>query len=288
MESAASFVLLLSIVLCAHGSGARDMTEKHWTESTNTNQVKKQVDDNHPSILRLHSMDVHIKHDNNVHDKQDNDAHRGIHTEHVHAYPSSNMDHMDPSLEKADDIPFSSRELTNILQLFSFSRGSPQAEVMEDSLRQCEFKPIEGEIKICATSLESMLDFVSSILGLKSQIKVLATTHLTSKSNTLVQNYTVLAAPKEISATNLVACHRLSYPYAVFHCHSTESKIRVFKVLLAGEDGAKVYAVAVCHTDTTQWSRNHVSFRMLGTEPGLPVCHFFQADHFVWISSPTS
>ncbi|CAK9139004.1 unnamed protein product [Ilex paraguariensis] len=162
--------------------------------------------------------------------------------------------------EKADDIPFSSRELTNILQLFSFSRGSPQAEVMEDSLRQCEFKPIEGEIKICATSLESMLDF----------------------------NYTVLAAPKEISATNLVACHRLSYPYAVFHCHSTESKIRVFKVLLAGEDGAKVYAVAVCHTDTTQWSRNHVSFRMLGTEPGLPVCHFFQADHFVWISSPTS
>ncbi|CAK9154059.1 unnamed protein product [Ilex paraguariensis] len=266
-------------------------------------------------------MDVHIKHDNNVHVKQDNDAHRGIHTEHVHAYPSSNMDHMDPSLfvffrmedlkagkkmkiyfphwdhskspkflprEKADAIPFSSRELTNILQLFSFSRGSPQAEVMEDSLRQCEFKPIEGETKICATSLESMLDFVSSILGLKSQIKVLTTTHLTSKSNTLVQNYTVLAAPKEISATNLVACHRLSYPYAVFHCHSTESKIRVFKVLLAGEDGAKVYAVAVCHTDTTQWSQNHVSFRMLGTEPGLPVCHFFQADHFVWISSPTS
>ncbi|CAK9142986.1 unnamed protein product [Ilex paraguariensis] len=269
MESAASFVLLLSLVLCAHRSGAREMTKKHWREST-------VIDDNHPNVLRLHSMDVHINHDNNVHDKQDNDANREIHTEHVHAYPSSNMDHMDPSLfvffrmedlkagkkmviyfphldlskspkflprEKDDAIPFSSRELTNILQLFSFSQSSPQAEVMEDSLQHCEFKPIEGETKICATSLESMLDFVTSVLGLESQIEVLTITHLTSKSksNTLVQNYTVLAEPREISVTNLVACHRLSYPYAVFNYHRTETKIRVFKILLAGdEDGAKV------------------------------------------------
>ena len=183
------------------------------------------------------------------------------------------------------------RKRAPLLQLFSFSQGSPQAEVMEDSLQHCEFKPIEGETKICATSLESMLDFVTSVLGLESQIEVLTTTHLTSKSksNTLVQNYTVLAEPREISVTNLVVCHRLSYPYAVFNCHSTETKIRVFKILLAGdEDGANVYAVAVCHMDTTQWSRNYVAFRMLGTEPGIPVCHFFQADHLVWISSPTS
>ncbi|CAK9139006.1 unnamed protein product [Ilex paraguariensis] len=142
---------------------------------------------------------------------------------------------------------------------------------MEDSLQHCEFKPIEGETKICATSLESMLDFMTSVLGLESQIEVLTTTDLTSKSksNTLVQNYTVLAEPREISVTNL--------------------KRILGKILLAGdEDGAKVYAVAVCHMDTTKWSRNYVAFRMLGTEPGIPVCLFFQADHLVWISSPTS
>ncbi|KAK3022032.1 hypothetical protein RJ639_047422 [Escallonia herrerae] len=253
------------------------------------------------NVLQLHSMDVNKNGD-----------------DHVNAHPSS---HMDPSLlvffimedlkvgktmpiyfpkrdpsssprmlprEEADAIAFSLKELANLLQRFSFSQGSPQAKAMEDTIRQCEIPPIVGETKFCATSLESMVDFTQDILGLDSQIKVLSTNHLT-KSSTLLQNYTVLEAPQEISARKMVACHTMPYPYAVFYCHSQDSKNRVLRVLLAGENGDRVDAISVCHLDTSHWSRNHVSFRVLGIEPGTaPVCHFFPADNFVWIPSPTS
>ncbi|XP_059650008.1 BURP domain-containing protein BNM2A-like [Cornus florida] len=258
-----------------------------------------------------HAMEDHVQ----VHDHKHNGD--------VHGHPSSHMDHMDPSLivffilddlkvgkimpiffpnkdlsssphflpkEEADSIPFSLQELPELLQLFSFSRGSPQAKAMEDTLRQCEIEPMKGEVKHCATSLESMLDFTRAIFGLESQFKVLSTTHLTkTNSNTLVQNYTVLEVPREFSAPKMVACHTMPYSYAVFYCHSQVSESRVFQVSLGGENGDKVEAVAVCHLDTSQWSRNHVSFRVLGIEPGTsPVCHFFPWDNLVWVPLPTS
>ncbi|KNA03061.1 hypothetical protein SOVF_212750, partial [Spinacia oleracea] len=47
-----------------------------------------------------------------------------------------------------------------------------------------------------------------------------------------------------------------------------------------------VEAVAVCHMDTSQWSPNHASFRVLKIKPGSsPVCHFFPADNLVWVPS---
>ncbi|KAK9287446.1 hypothetical protein L1049_015867 [Liquidambar formosana] len=263
-----------------------------------------------------HDMDGHQK----IHVEQDDDAHQETHTNHVHNHPSSHMDHIDPSAlvfftmndlkvgkkmaiyfrktdptnsphllprEEADSIPFSSKALPHLLQLFSFSQSSPQAKAMEDTLRQCELKPIKGETKFCATSLESMLDFTRGIFGLDSQFKAITTTHLT-KSTTLFQNYTVLDVPKRVLASNMVACHTLPYPYAVFYCHCQESENKVFKVSLGGENGDRVEAVAVCHMDTSHWSRNHASFRVLGVEPGTsPVCHFFHADNFIWVPTPT-
>ncbi|PIN06748.1 hypothetical protein CDL12_20691 [Handroanthus impetiginosus] len=192
------------------------------------------------------------------------------------------------SREEADSIPFSSQDLDNLLQFFSFSQGSPQAIAMKDTLRECETKPIKGETKFCATSLESMLDFTKTILGSQTEIKFLSTTHLT-QSNTLLQKYTVMGF-QEIPAPKMVACHTMPYAYAVFYCHYQKSKSRVFKVSLTGENGDKVEAIAVCHMDTSQWSHNHVSFQVLGIEPGSsPVCHFFPADNFVLVpsTSPT-
>ncbi|PQM38126.1 BURP domain protein USPL1 [Prunus yedoensis var. nudiflora] len=144
---------------------------------------------------------------------------------------------------------------------------SPQAKAMKDTLRECEIEPIKGEIKSCATSLESMLDFTRGVFGVDTPFSVVATTHLTN-STTNFQNYTILEEPKEISAPKMVACHTMPYPYAVFYCHSQQSVNRVFKVLLGGEDGDRVEAVAVCHLDTSQWSPNHASFSVLRTKPG--------------------
>ncbi|BBN67566.1 unknown seed protein like 1 [Prunus dulcis] len=154
--------------------------------------------------------------------------------------------------EEADQIPFSSKQLLHLLHFFSFSQDSPQAKALEDTLRQCEIEPIKGETKSCATSLESMLDFTRGGCGLDTPFSVVATTHLTN-STTNFQNYTILEEPKEILAPKMVACHTMSYPYAV---------------LLGGEDGDRVEAVAVCHLDTSQWSPNHASFSVLRTKPG--------------------
>lgn len=272
---------------------------------------------NRYNVLRLPSMDsdLHSEDDSSVHQHAKVENHVGE----SHAHPSSHMDHMDRSVlvfftlndlkvgksmpiyfpkkdpsksphflprDEADSIPFSLKELPNLLQLFSFLQDSPQAKAMEATLRECETDAIKGETKFCATSLESMLDFARSIFGLNSRFKILTTAYLT-KSSTLFQNYTILQTPQQISAPTMVACHSVPYPYAVLYCHSQETENKVFKVSLGGENGDRVEAVVVCHMDTSQWSRNHVSFRVLGVEPGTAgVCHFFPADNFVLVPVP--
>ncbi|KAG8368256.1 hypothetical protein BUALT_Bualt15G0026400 [Buddleja alternifolia] len=250
----------------------------------------------------------------------DHTAHADMRIEQVHSHSSPHMHHMDSAVivfffiedlkqgntipiyfprrdpnssphllskEEADSIPFSSQEIDYLLHFYSFPQGSPQATAMEDTLRECEAKPIKGETKLCATSLESMLDFTRTILGSETETNVLSTTHL-AHSNILLQKYEVMGI-EEIQAPKQVSCHTMPYPYAVFYCHYQESKSRVFKVSLTGENGDKVDAVAVCHMDTSHWGRNHVSFKVLGIEPGSsPVCHFFPADNFVYVPSTTS
>ncbi|KAK2633315.1 hypothetical protein Ddye_032434 [Dipteronia dyeriana] len=243
--------------------------------------------------------------------------HQELHTNDVHDHdhhdPSSSfmnhMDHMDPSSmvfftlndlklgrtmpfyfrerdtsispqflprEEADSIPFSSKQLPYLLQLFSFQPESSQTKAMEHTLNQCE------------TSLESMLDFAHEVFGLDSAFKILTTTHLRKYSRiSILQNYTVLEALKEIISAPryvVVACHTMPYPYAIFYCHSLESENKVFKVSLAGQNGDRLSAVAICHMDTFQWNRHHASLHVLGIEPGSShVCHFFPAENLVFI-----
>ncbi|XP_027117168.1 BURP domain-containing protein BNM2A-like [Coffea arabica] len=233
-------------------------------------------------------------------------------------HTSSHLDHMDPTLlgffrledlkvgktmftkfpktdplsslvllpkAKADKIPFSSVEFPKLLQFFPFSQESPQAKAMEDTLRKCEAKPIKGEKKFCSTSFESMLNFARGTLGLQKNVNILSTVHLT-RSVAGLQKYTIIKVPVRISAPKMVACHTMPYPYTVFYCHSQESESRVYKGSLNGENGDRVEAIAVCHMDTSHWSPDHISFRVLGIERGTsPVCHFFAANHLVLVPS---
>ncbi|CAI9104497.1 OLC1v1003179C1 [Oldenlandia corymbosa var. corymbosa] len=191
----------------------------------------------------------------------------------------------------ADSIPFSLKHLPYLLQRFSFSKGSPQAIAMENTLRECETDPIQGETKLCATSYESMLDFATKILDSENEIKLLSTVYLT-KPNNGVQEYTIIEDPFPIQAQKMVACHTMPYPYTVFYCHYQRSESRVFKVSLNGDEEGnnnRVEALAVCHMDTSQWNPNHISFQVLRTKPGeSPVCHFFPADNFVLVSVPSA
>lgn len=270
---------------------------------------------------RSHEHQLQIKHHHD--DVADPNNHTQKLRNHEHGHSSSHMDHIDPELkvffltnalkvgksmpiyfskkdlsasprllprEEADSIPFSASKLPYLLEYFSFSKSSPQAQAIEYTLRQCELKPIKGETRLCATSLESMVEFVRSVFGSDAQFRVLTTTHLTNTSTTtttLLQNYTILETPKEMFAPRMIACHTLPYPYAVFYCHAQESKNKVFEISLSGDDGERVEAAAVCHMDTSQWDSDHAAFRVLNIEPGTsPICHFFPEDNLVWVPLP--
>nr|XP_011465662.1 PREDICTED: BURP domain-containing protein 9-like [Fragaria vesca subsp. vesca] len=192
--------------------------------------------------------------------------------------------------ETADSIPFSTSQLPHLLQLFSTPRDSREAKHMAWTLDQCELKPIKGETKFCATSLESMTEFIQKIIGSGISFNILSTT-LPETSTSITQKYTILEEPKQVIASKMVFCHPVPYPYAVFFCHHFEKDTKFFKVSLRGENGDKIEAVAVCHMDTSDWDPNHGLFRLLGIKAGAssPVCHFFPANHLVWIpSSPTT
>ncbi|CAJ1973093.1 unnamed protein product [Sphenostylis stenocarpa] len=184
--------------------------------------------------------------------------------------------------EEADRIPFSSKHLSSLLKFFSIPKHSPQAKAMKYTLKQCEYENMEGETKFCATSLESLFDFAHYMFGSDAQFKVLTTVHLTN-STALLQNYTI-SEVKVISVPNVIGCHPMPYPYAVFYCHSQQSDTNLYEVLVEGENGERVQAAAICHMDTSKWDRDHVSFRVLKVEPGTsPVCHFFPPDNLVWV-----
>ncbi|KAK9056749.1 hypothetical protein SSX86_024112 [Deinandra increscens subsp. villosa] len=187
--------------------------------------------------------------------------------------------------EQSDSIPFSSKKLAYLLELTSLSEGSSQARAMEQTLKQCELDATPDETRFCASSLESMLDSTRGILGMV-KLKPL-TTNIHNLSSTLLQGYTFLKEPLEINVGDMVACHTMAYPYAVYYCHGQKGYNRVFEISLGGENGNRVDAIAVCHMDTSMWDSDHVAFRVLGGQPGSsPVCHFLPADNIVWIPAP--
>ncbi|KAG6507514.1 hypothetical protein ZIOFF_032864 [Zingiber officinale] len=184
---------------------------------------------------------------------------------------------------EADAIPFSSARLPEILDRLSIKPGSPEAEMTLNTLQECERPAAPGERKVCATSLESMVDFSVANLGTR---RVVAASTSVSKAGTPRQMYTIEGVRKAVAAEGkVVACHAEKYAYAVFYCH-TSATARAYTVLLVGADGTKVEAVAVCHTDTAGWNPNHVAFKTLKVSPGtVPVCHYLPEDHVVWSRS---
>ncbi|XP_010916769.1 BURP domain-containing protein 3 [Elaeis guineensis] len=180
---------------------------------------------------------------------------------------------------QADAIPFSSDKFPEILHRLNVLPNSELAKEVKKTLGDCEEAAIEGEHKFCATSLESMLDFVTSKLETRD-IQVLATTVRGNKETAPKQRYT--AAPsgvRKAPGAKLVACHPEAYPHSVYYCHLTRAT-KAYVVTLVGEEGTLVEAVAICHHDTSSW--RSVFFKVLRVKRGTPICHFLPQDHLVW------
>ncbi|XVF89220.1 hypothetical protein PTKIN_Ptkin19aG0112400 [Pterospermum kingtungense] len=179
----------------------------------------------------------------------------------------------------AQTIPFSSDKFPEILNKLSVKPGTVEAEMMKNTIEECEQPQIQGEDKYCATSLESMIDFSASKIG-KNNVQAISTE---AEKQTPMQKYTISAGVQKMTGDKAVVCHKQNYPYAVFYCHKTETT-RAYMVPLEGADGTKAKAVAVCHTDTSAWNPKHLAFQVLKVEPGtVPICHFLPQDHIVWV-----
>lgn len=178
----------------------------------------------------------------------------------------------------AKSIPFSSEKMPEIMNQFSVKPGSLEAEIMQNTIKECEEPGIRGEEKYCATSLESMIDFSTSKLG--KSVQAFSTE---VEKRTRLQEYTIAAGVKKMPSDKSVVCHKQNYAYAVFYCHATGTT-RAYMVPLEGTDGTKAQAVAVCHTDTSAWNPKHLAFQVLKVKPGtVPICHFLPEDHIVWV-----
>ncbi|XP_057450966.1 BURP domain-containing protein 6-like [Lotus japonicus] len=181
----------------------------------------------------------------------------------------------------AKSIPFSSNRISEILNHFNIEAKSSDAETLEHTIDTCELPAIGGVDKYCATSLESLVNFTVSKLG--KNIRLVSSTVLLEKETQKKkpQQYSVLPGVKKLG-DKAVACHKMNYLYAVFYCHKVAT--RSYSVPLVASDGTKAKALAVCHTDTAQWSNDNIALKQLKIKPGtLPVCHFIAADSLLWI-----
>jgi hypothetical protein len=186
----------------------------------------------------------------------------------------------------ADSIPLSKSQIPSLLQLFTL-KDSPDGVDVEGIVDQCEAPPQKGEVKACPTSLESMVEFVHSVIGKDAKYNVLTTQYPTT-SATPQQNYTVLEVSKDIYAPNWVACHPRPYPIALYYCHYLDIGSKIFKVLLKGQYGDTMEALGICHLDTADMPANHIIFQYLKMKPGEgPLCHFFPVKHLVWVPLPS-
>lgn len=178
----------------------------------------------------------------------------------------------------AKSIPFSSSKLPEILNQFSVTSGSLEAQMMEETIKECENPSNRGEEKYCANSLESMIDFSTSKLG--KDIQAISTE---VENETPIQKYAIATVVKKMPGEKSVVCHKQNYAYAVFYCHATQAT-KTYMVPLEGSNGMKAKAIAVCHTDTSTWNPRHLAFQILKVKPGtVPVCHFLPEDHIVWV-----
>ncbi|XP_066330779.1 protein RAFTIN 1A-like [Miscanthus floridulus] len=184
----------------------------------------------------------------------------------------------------ADSIPFTTAALPAVLALFGVPPGSSRAAAMAETLRTCERPPpVAGEAeeaRFCATSLEAMVERAVAALGTRD---VRAVTSALPRAGLPPQAYTVRAVRRIGGGASFVACHDEAYPYTVYWCHGT-GPARAYLVEMEGARGGGAVTVAfVCHTDTSRWNPEHVSFKVLGTKPGgPPVCHLMPYGHVIW------
>lgn len=187
---------------------------------------------------------------------------------------------------RAESVPFASERLPEILSQLSIPAVSPTADAMWSTLAECEAARLAGETTkhkhYCATSLESMVEFVASSLGTRD-VHAVSTEVISTLTPTPRQAYRVEAVrPVAVPGGDMVACHGMPYAYAVFGLHGLKGA--AYTVTLAGADGTVAQAVAACHGDVDGHGAVAEAYKRLGVAPGsVAICHFLPQDDMIWV-----
>ncbi|XP_030531289.2 polygalacturonase 1 beta-like protein 3 [Rhodamnia argentea] len=183
----------------------------------------------------------------------------------------------------ASKLPFSTRRLRDVKEVFGAREGSATEGVILAALRECERPPSRGETKRCVGSAEDMVDFAASVLGR-------GITARTTESVNGSKRRVVIGAVGGINggeATESVSCHQSLYPYLLYYCHSVP-KVRVYEAEILEFVGRSRInrGVAICHLDTSSWSPAHGAFVALGSGPGqIEVCHWIFENDVTWTAA---
>ncbi|GLJ09900.1 hypothetical protein SUGI_0117950 [Cryptomeria japonica] len=169
--------------------------------------------------------------------------------------------------------PFSSANVSQILNLLNIPSESNMSRSMESTLEMCEGRGEEGEVKRCSTSVEGMVEFVVSRLG--SDVDLLTDTSVVGSG----QRVTVTKASKRenfVGGKPPVTCHNFMFPYGVSYCHSINGS-EVFDLQLeVVQDKEKITrnATALCH------------YLSDGAGANQTACHPVYGEMLLWTPKP--
>ncbi|KAM0906400.1 hypothetical protein ACQ4PT_016816 [Festuca glaucescens] len=174
-------------------------------------------------------------------------------------------------------IPFQPNAVSEV---FMVPLDTAMGKAVASTVSECERPPSQGETKRCATSAEDIVDFAVEMLGNDIVVHSTAST-AGSGGDIRLGNVTGVDGGK---VTRSVSCHQSLFPYLVYYCHSVP-KARVYQAdIMAADSDQKInHGVAICHVDTSDWSRTHGAFIALGGKPGeTEVCHWIFEGDMTW------
>ncbi|XP_062228825.1 BURP domain-containing protein 12-like isoform X2 [Phragmites australis] len=186
----------------------------------------------------------------------------------------------------ADTIPFSTERFADILAMFAPASLAMAGEIRW-TIDTCENqRPLTGEKVGCATSLESLAELPATLLGSRNIHAFSADMPIDPEGTAALRGtYNLTAVRKLSESLESVTCHDMTYPYAVFYCH-TANPVEMYMVTLVAKDGGApaMEVLAVCHLDTSQWNPKNPFFMVHNLKPGdVALCHFLSKLSTIWV-----
>ncbi|MCO5558807.1 hypothetical protein L7F22_012394 [Adiantum nelumboides] len=203
-------------------------------------------------------------------------------------------------LDRAPTAPFLPRHLASALhpasaELLQTAFGIPAESLLsKESLHTSKLcvgakeQLLEGEEAFCALSLEDLADQLKvRFAGQgKQKMALLPVSMPPSAVNAKSIEARLLQVELRAEAQQpYLACHAQTYPFAVHFCHHIpDTRIYSATLQTVGAQSEVFQAVAICHSDTREWSPKHTAFADLHSAPGLTeACHWTHQHGLVFV-----